>query len=143
MKKSNIKKEIQWFRKLISLSKIDGNSIPCYYCGCIADQKEHVIPVSYIKKLEELKSLDFEIKMPKIEIVPSCEECNYLAGSKVFKNKTLKKEYIKKKLREKYKKILNSPNWTDEEIAELSGDLQKRIILYEEAKKVIWKRINY
>lgn len=57
----------------------------CVYCGDPSTQKEHVLPQSKIWMFQG----DYVSW-----ILPSCQECNYLAGAKMFKTFGNKTEYI-------------------------------------------------
>src|SRR5215469_6393639 len=49
---------------------------PCYYCGEIADTKDHFIPRAFKKRIEDLgRAVDENI------LVPACKECNSTAGA--------------------------------------------------------------
>lgn len=137
-----MKNEIQEFRELLkTLSPKEGEH--CAYCGILATDKEHVVPLSHLKKLEEMKLQGFDVKIPEYKIVPACHECNLIALDKVFDNFKDKKAYIKKELRRKYRKFVNAPDWTDQEIEELEGELKKYVILSEEIKRITKKRLSY
>jgi hypothetical protein len=51
-----------------------------------------------------------------MDTVPCCYECNMLAGAEVFVSLKKKREYIHRKLKERYRELLSMPYWTDEEI---------------------------
>src|SRR3990167_6379354 len=104
-----------------SLSPEVNNYITCTYCGCPATDREHVTPLSWIKKYQELKDMGIDIDVPKEVIVPSCQECNKLAYDRLFENVRTKKHYINAKIADKYRKLLDSPDWEDEELVELDG----------------------
>jgi len=89
----------------------------CIYCGDIARHVEHVIPR--------------DMGMPTYT-VPSCAECNLLAnkfyGGGVFE----KQDFIHKKIRKRYSKLLAMPEWDQTELDELKG----RLRLYVEGSQV-------
>ena len=102
----------------------------CYYCGELATSVDHVIPRVMIDRLKATE--DRWIKKVlydkhKIKVVQSCHECNCVLGSKYFETLEKRKNYIKQRLRQRYKKILNIPNWEDWELAEMGPIMQIHI----------------
>lgn len=55
----------------------------CAYCGGVATWVDHVVPYSYSQCSD------------KDNLVASCEECNLIAGNKVFKDFAAKGQYIR------------------------------------------------
>lgn len=117
-----------------------GNPYVCAYCGILAEDEDHVIPTSYVNKLS---FFDMTALKDCLIIVPSCKECNNLAGNKVFNSFIEKREYIQNKIKNIYLDIIKFPEWEDEEINDLSGstliDLKISIL----KKKIILERINF
>ena len=108
----------------------------CAYCGAFtADCREHVIPVARIG----YRSYDPD----RSWIVWSCGTCNKLAGSEYFENLPLKALFIQARYRLKYKTLLASPVWSQEEINQLSGNLKRHIIVQEKKRQEIIRRLNY
>lgn len=116
--------------------------IPCVYCGALAQDKEHVIPLSWIEYLREMQFLGFNVKVPKEILVASCHECNCIAGDIIFKTFSEKRNYIKEHLYKKYKKFLTYPEWNDGEIMELDGNLRKQVFVTNEIVKSIRRRLE-
>jgi hypothetical protein len=114
----------------------------CVYCGDDADTKDHIVPVSYyydgIRSGRHLTN-----EYGKENLVDACKECNSIAGNKVFPNINDKKDYIQERIKMKYKKVINSVYWSDEEISEMGINLQKEIRIQQLARKWILNRINY
>jgi hypothetical protein len=96
----------------------------CIYCGEHADTEDHVIPRSHIAKLLGL------IALPKQLItVPACSNCNTIAGAKIFKSIGAKRRYILNRLRTKYRKVLEIPNWSEAELESIECRNLKTAIL--------------
>ena len=114
----------------------------CVYCGEDADTKDHVVPVSYYfngKRTGRHLTADFGEE----NLVDCCRECNCMANNKVFDNIQAKREYIQERIKEKYKKVVNMPFWSDDEIKELGQTLRKEVKIQQLARKWILNRINF
>ena len=101
----------------------------CFYCGEPASDVEHVIPRCFSGE-----------RTPKVW---SCRECNLLAGSKLFESIEEKRFFIQNRLRNRYKKILKIPDWSEKEISELSGGLKTTVIAAVECKNWIERRLRW
>lgn len=119
------------------LDLFEGKIIPCVYCGQPYDDLEHVIPRYYQAKFSKLHEVIYS------DIVPSCHECNLLAGRELFFTVEDKKDYIKGKLRKRYKKILRLPEWTTEELNELSPSICTSILNKVALQRTIKERLSY
>lgn len=75
--------------------------------------------------------------------VRCCTQCNSTAGNKVFKTIAAKRRYIQECYKEKYKKLLALPHWTDAELADLGYSLQTKIKSDIERKKIILRRLAW
>jgi hypothetical protein len=116
----------------------------CVYCGEGANTIDHVVPVSYYYSgVRKIGSLHLTAEYGKENIVPSCKECNNIAWNHVFQDFEAKKDYIQNRLVEKYKKAINCPFWSEEEVKEMGKQMQKEIKLQQLAKYWILNRINY
>jgi len=82
----------------------------CTYCGNRATCIDHIIPWSYCQSNEPTN------------LAPACEECNLIAGSKVFDTLELKRDYILGKIHRKRKKLISI--WLKDDFAELGGTLR-------------------
>jgi len=106
----------------------------------MADTREHVIAWSY----DHVGKKRFKQFSKWREIEPACQECNSTVGNKIFFSVDEKREYIQKRYRIKYKKILeNCAVWEDDELEELSIRLRSGVKLKSRAKKWITNRIYY
>ena len=123
-------------RTLETLNETDDR---CAYCGMIATDNEHVVPYSFLSPLAKRKG---SVKNFKQYIVRSCSSCNGLASSKMFENFWEKKRHIAKRLKEKNKKLLSTPDWTDEEYQELEGRLLRHVFASQTNKKLLKIRLE-
>ena len=96
---------------------------PCFYCGAPATTRDHVIPRSFAKRLE-----DFAIVYKRNVMVPACVECNSTAGNQVFITIREKRQFILGRYQIRYKKLLESPYWTKEELDELGPTLRSHVV---------------
>ncbi len=96
----------------------------CVYCGERANTEDHVIPRSHIAKLLGIIALS-----KQLITVPACSECNSIAGAKLFPGIGAKRRYILGRLRVKYKRVLEMPNWSETELESIECRNLKTAIL--------------
>lgn len=94
---------------------------PCIYCGEAANSRDHFIPTSFVKTMED-------IGFTRTVIVPACVECNSTAGSQVFRTMREKRQYVHECYRAKYAKLLEAPDWSDDELNELGDTLRGHVL---------------
>lgn len=94
----------------------------CVYCGLPAKCNDHFLPLSVAS--DTLGIIDLHKGR---FILPACLECNAIASNKVFPTVVAKRRYIHSRLEEKHSALLDSPEWTEEELSELKGWLHKKI----------------
>lgn len=112
----------------------------CTYCGVYATSNDHFVPYSYNSSSKKrVKS----VQLQKENIYPSCKQCNSIASNKHFCTVKEKREYIQGVLRKKYKKLLKLPDWSQEELKEISYSLRSGIELRMMAKRWIVNRVNF
>jgi len=115
----------------------------CAYCGGYATDEEHVTPRAWIERAQELADMGINIKVPEEKIVMACRECNLIASARIFETFTEKKNYIRWKLSLKYKKYIDSPQWDDDELEELRGEMRRKTTIYNEALKAVQARLRF
>lgn len=125
---------------LRSLSVQSGE--PCVYCGLLSTDKEHVTPKTWIDAMKEMRSMGFDVVVPEELIVPSCRECNLIAGDKLFDNFKEKRQHIANRLLARYNRFLHFEEWDDDEIAELSGRLREQVFYFNELVKIMKGRLR-
>lgn len=101
----------------------------CMYCGDPASEKEHVYPQSIFRN--------------NTPIVWACQECNGIAGARVFESIEEKREFIKRELRKKYAFLFRVPEWDEEEIAELGIGMRSWVLSARRAKEWIVNRLTW
>lgn len=74
-------------------------------------------------------------------LVSACSECNGLLGSHYFPTLAKRKEWVKGKLRDRYRKFLGMPDWKLEELAEIDGVLQDFILQSLTIKRHVERRL--
>ena len=127
-----------------SSTVVCGMSELCYYCGCMADTVDHVVPRHLLASAGAI-GLDLS-KVMRIRLwtVAACRECNILIGGAVFRTLPERVAYLKTKLRKRYAKWLNLPRWTEREIAELGpsaqADVRAALRVQESAReRIAWR----
>jgi len=109
----------------------------CSYCGQDSDCRDHVIPLVYFGGI---RSRSFN--STRYWLTPACWVCNTLAGSAVFFTIPDKAKYIKQRFLIKYRKILRTPEWTEQELKQVSYKLRVQIFNSLVAKRVALEKIK-
>jgi hypothetical protein len=101
----------------------------CAYCGDVAATVDHVFPISQAAALSSvLTPTELRAKLRGgLSLVPACFDCNNRAGAKPFYTMASKRAYIQSKLRIKYRKLLDSPEWSEAELNELGFALRQSV----------------
>ena len=98
----------------------------CYYCGLRnPDTLDHTIPVSYYSS-EPVRKKRSSYR-DRVPIVVSCRECNSTINSKLYFDVRDRAGYIKEKYIKKYKKLLDSPDWDEEDLEDLGWVLRSTV----------------
>ena len=108
----------------------------CTYCGREGDEDEHVIPLSYLG----------ERRLSKENgqwVVQSCRTCNQLGCDSIFFTIPDKAQFILSEYQRKYRKVLGTPNWSDDELADLSYELRTMIEGHITAKSILIEKIKH
>ena len=107
----------------------------CVYCSSPFNLcRDHVIPTSYLRQKRKYEG-DW--------LVTSCQECNNVLGSDLIFNVPDRANRVLQVLRKKYLKVLNFPEWTPEELEELSHSFKASVISSLTHKHEIQERLNY
>lgn len=118
---------------------LDGDSI-CFYCGLPATCEDHTFPLIFLDAM--LKS-EGDIPYDRLFVVPSCKECNGILNTNVFPHLRMRKQYLKRRLARRYKKLLIMPDWRDIDLVEMSQRLVHDIELHLAKKEQIKQRLAY
>lgn len=113
--------------------------VACYYCGLLADTKDHVRPQS----LGDRAAFFASSALPPDITVPACRECNCALGARFFRTLGDRKAWIKGRLRRRYRKLLQMPHWTDAELGRLSGMLRVHVEQLQIAAATAWARVRW
>ena len=113
-------------RTYIQLGGCSFVGCPCYYCGDLATCDDHVYPVVALRSLYGLTDLPPARLMV---IVPACQECNGVLGDEVFPSLISRKNYLKKRLRRRHKRLLALPTWHPQELNDLGPGLREYVEL--------------
>lgn len=81
----------------------------CAYCGEFGEEIEHVVP-----RWTGLPTWT----------VWACAECNRIALGRVFGCFAAKRDFIRKRLVQKYAKYVRMPEWTEDEIESMRGRMK-------------------
>jgi hypothetical protein len=117
----------------------------CYYCGQPADSIDHVIPQYLLRQLVALGDAEITKDILRQRALKdwACRECNCLAGSSMQDSLVERKQFIKEKLRKKYRKIVGLPRWDDDELNEMGYVLRSYIENTAKLKEFILQRIAW
>lgn len=117
----------------------------CIYCGELATEKDHVMAVHYVQGIELWRSEIYKKFLPHgFCLVPSCISCNSIAGGRGFTNILIKRAYIQKKLRKKYRKQLEAQAWEERELREIEGYvLRTGVRALENQSRRLMRRANW
>ena len=111
----------------------------CEYCGQLAETIDHVPPRAARPTLIELGLAD---RYPFLE-VHACHECNCLLGHRPLWTVKQRREFLHKRLAQRYAKYLKIPDWTDRELGTLGRDLQDMTLHGLAVRDFIRARIVY
>tara|TARA_R110002020_G_scaffold461740_1_gene680768 strand:- start:2585 stop:3022 length:438 start_codon:yes stop_codon:yes gene_type:complete len=115
----------------------------CVYCGEKATELDHVMPLDVVSKLDTTDEETIDALGQGLSLVPSCSECNRMAGAEPFDLIRDKREYVQNKIRKKYAKYLNQVHWEDWEIDELGPNMKQEVTRSLKLKKITQLRITF
>lgn len=107
----------------------------CVYCGNPASQIDHVHPQAAHPNEANPHTAGL--------LVPACGECNRIAGARIFKTLSHKREWIHWKLRRKHRRALALPYWSDQEKSELGPTLRDNLEVALKVQWVLRQRVAY
>lgn len=117
----------------------DDDDVDCLYCGELADCIDHFLPISFLASLVEVG-----VRVESV-LVKSCFNCNSIASDKVFSTVNEKRKHIYDRLKEKSKnkKLLSLPEWTEDELSELSYTLRAVVVKDIRKKETLLRRLEF
>ena len=96
----------------------------CCYCGVTEDiQFHHVIPISFSNKKRARRELHL-----RQNTVGCCPECNKLLTNHFPITIAEGAEFLEQRLVSKYRKILNTPLWGEEELEKMGERMLRKIL---------------
>jgi len=116
---------------------------PCYYCGLPATSKDHAVPRALLRALADDPDALRHIMWNRRETVPCCRECNCLLGVSVQNTLEERKAFLKERLRRRYTRFLSIPDWSEEELFEMSGRLRRYVVSGLKKKAVALARLRW
>lgn len=76
-------------------------------------------------------------------LLPACRECNGLAGTDYPYNFSARAALVKSKLRNKYSRLINTPEWSQDEIRELGRNLKTSVKGWANKRTVVMRRLAW
>lgn len=133
-------KKYRYFRNYKTMVIGRENRYVCHYCGYPAETLDHIPPLSRYDD-----ALAITDKFNPV-LVPSCGECNGLAGTELHISFLERQEFVKGKLRKKYKKIMSFKEWKwldDEDLSDYGDTMKQEIEQSIFLKKNILSRLEF
>ena len=110
----------------------------CVYCGLRATTNDHFVPISVVNMLQECMD-----QVPGKFLLPSCGECNGIASDRVFPTVAAKRRFIHARLKQKYRRVLALPEWSQAEREELGWTLRTSVDAGLAQKSVLTQRLAW
>ncbi len=119
-----------------TLYELCGEPGVCAYCGDVATQIDHTVPVSFLNQKPEIG------RMFNLMKVHSCTECNCMASDFLQQTFFERRLFISGGFIRKHKKQLRTANWSDDEIAEMGVGMRSYIAAATEYNKILKRRLK-
>ena len=112
----------------------------CFYCGMPADTVDHVpsLNEAYCIGLDRIEEEGI-----RLNLVHACRECNGLLGARESLCPFERRDMAQELLRKRYKRVLNMPDWSDEELEEIGRSMQEEIKKSVDLKRLIQRRVSF
>jgi len=108
----------------------------CTYCGDFAFHRDHVPPKCWRRALI-VQRARYEFKT-----VPACADCNQILGGHPLFTVAERRAFIRSYLWGRHKKLIESPTWSEREMAELGWGLRTFVKGKDERKRHVLKRLG-
>ena len=105
----------------------------CIYCGVPWEVEDHALPYSAKDAFDPFTRY----------LVPACKECNVVLGSSIQHLLSTRITVAKERLRSRYLKLLQMPEWSQRELEEMSPEFQASILQNLELKNIILNRLAF
>ena len=112
----------------------------CMYCGVPSECIDHVPPISWVNSLG---THYFREKNIHLYFIYACLECNSKLHDKSLFTIVDRKVYLVDAYNKKYKKLLKLPSWSNEDIKELSPNLQRGLKQKMRKKRFIEEKLKF
>lgn len=112
----------------------------CTYCGDAAETLDHLIPVSFQTNERNLSG-SARHRAALGPTVPCCSDCNNMLGNKMVHTIHGRANVCARGMRRRFKKVLLSPRWDAEDLAELGPNLRSSVVAGEGMRKLVEARI--
>lgn len=118
----------------------------CYSCGEDATGIDHVVPQAMLQTLSMLEDAEVTailVRFNRRLTVPCCGDCNSTLSNSYQDTLEKRKAELKRRLRRRFKKFIEMPDWTDRELSQLGYRLQQHVIGAVAKKEMILRRLRY
>lgn len=115
----------------------------CVYCGETATSIDHVTPIWHVARLLDIIEHHRLRLRHGLYTVPSCRDCNSRLGGFIAFSITEKRAELKRRLRTKHQRLLQSYDWHPEEISEHGPTLRGFLQRQEGARNVLLDRLAF
>lgn len=105
----------------------------CVYCGDVATDRDHVVPVSYTSVCRNYSTG---------EIVNACGDCNGALSNVMVCSVPERAGYLFERLHEKHRKLLAFKEWTNAELLEVSPRMASAVRVKTARKRILEARME-
>jgi len=110
---------------------IDSSDV-CTYCGALATDRDHVVPVAY-QGVRYFTSSNW---------VWACSECNSFLVDQMLVTVQDRAAFLAERLAKRYRRVINMPHWTQEELSELGDRMRMEVQRGLKMKRLVAQRIE-
>jgi hypothetical protein len=100
----------------------------CSYCGEFAQCTDHLDPFQFVGNATQL--------------LPSCMECNDLAGARFFNSFDEKKAFIRTQIERRYRSVLAMKAWKLDALDQLGPDIRARLQVDLRHREILLRRLR-
>jgi hypothetical protein len=90
----------------------------CFYCNANADTQDHCPSLSHAQNFSDYDRV----------LLRACFLCNSMLSDRFLLTPFKRLEYLKSRYLKRWRRDLDMPSWSDDEIQELEGTLKDEII---------------
>jgi hypothetical protein len=116
-----------------------GSWSTCFYCGTEPTDRDHAIPFSMLS----LENRNGKCGASVGITTPSCHECNSILSDLFFETLHDRCEYVNKRIRRRYSKLLHMETWQDWELNEIKGKLRSYVMCKQAERNVAVDRSSW